>query len=234
MDEKALYRISYGLYIVGAQAEKYFGGCVVDAIAQVSSGQPPIIIFGSMKNNLTNRLVKDKGIFTLSVLPENVHPFVIANFGFQSAKDIDKWSNVQHTIKDGLPTLDGAVAYFQCRVTEEKELATHTVFFCEVIDAWQGDNAAKSLIYGDYQRDMRSAAVEALKTWKETGKTPGTNILCEQPPDATQGGGSTGRTKYKCRMCGYVYEGDTPFEELPSDWTCPLCGVGKDCFDAAD
>lgn len=47
--------------------------------------------------------------------------------------------------------------------------------------------------------------------------------------------------KYKCDICGYVYDpeaGDpengipagTPFEELPEDWTCPLCRVGKDMF----
>ena len=33
---------------------------------------------------------------------------------------------------------------------------------------------------------------------------------------------------YVCSVCGYEYDGDTPFEELPADWVCPLCGVGKD------
>lgn len=48
--------------------------------------------------------------------------------------------------------------------------------------------------------------------------------------------------KYVCSVCGYVYdpeEGDegngvkpgTAFEALPDDWTCPLCGVGKDQFE---
>ena len=47
--------------------------------------------------------------------------------------------------------------------------------------------------------------------------------------------------KYVCDICGYVYDpalGDpengvapgTPWEEVPEDWTCPLCGVGKDQF----
>ncbi len=47
--------------------------------------------------------------------------------------------------------------------------------------------------------------------------------------------------KYVCDICGYVYDpglGDpdngvapgTPWEEGPEDWTCPLCGVGKDQF----
>ena len=233
MDEKALFKISYGLYVLGVQAENHFGGCVVDAVAQVSGGQAPVIILGSMNNNLTNRLIKDRGEFTLSILPENVHPFVIANFGFQSAKDVDKWANVPHTVKDGLPALDGAAAYFRCKTVEAKELATHTAFFCEVIDAWQGENSAKSLIYGEYQREMKPAAVEAFKNYRETGKTPGTNILGEQPPSAAPGAAPASGAKYRCRICGYVYESDIPFEDLPEDWVCPLCGVGKDSFETA-
>ena len=51
--------------------------------------------------------------------------------------------------------------------------------------------------------------------------------------------------KYKCLMCGYIYDpavGDTDngvsagtaFEDLPDDWTCPECGVGKDEFEAIE
>lgn len=49
--------------------------------------------------------------------------------------------------------------------------------------------------------------------------------------------------KYVCTVCGYVYDpeaGDpesgiapgTAFEDIPADWVCPLCGVGKDDFEA--
>lgn len=48
--------------------------------------------------------------------------------------------------------------------------------------------------------------------------------------------------KYKCTVCGYIYDpakGDldhghpagTKFEDLPDDWVCPECGVGKDMFE---
>lgn len=50
--------------------------------------------------------------------------------------------------------------------------------------------------------------------------------------------------KFECTICGYVYdpavgdpengiEPETPFDELPEDWVCPLCGVGKEDFDEA-
>ena len=51
--------------------------------------------------------------------------------------------------------------------------------------------------------------------------------------------------KYVCQVCGYVYDpelGDpdrgiepgTAFEDLPEDWTCPLCSVGKDMFEKTE
>ena len=44
--------------------------------------------------------------------------------------------------------------------------------------------------------------------------------------------------KYVCTVCGYVYDpkenDNVAFENLPEDWTCPLCGVGKDMFEKQD
>jgi len=51
--------------------------------------------------------------------------------------------------------------------------------------------------------------------------------------------------KWRCVVCSYIYDpadGDpgngvppgTAFENLPEDWVCPLCGAGKDEFEAVD
>lgn len=43
--------------------------------------------------------------------------------------------------------------------------------------------------------------------------------------------------KYKCTVCGYIYDEEqegTKFEDLPEDWVCPLCGVGKDMFEKVE
>ena len=43
--------------------------------------------------------------------------------------------------------------------------------------------------------------------------------------------------KYKCMACGYIYDDAVEavkFEDLPEDWTCPLCGVGKDMFEKVE
>ena len=46
-----------------------------------------------------------------------------------------------------------------------------------------------------------------------------------------------GEKMYKCVVCGYEYnpeETGVPFEELPEDWVCPMCGVGKDQFEKVE
>ena len=51
--------------------------------------------------------------------------------------------------------------------------------------------------------------------------------------------------KYECSVCGYIYDpadGDpdngvgagTKFEDIPDDWTCPVCGAEKDQFEKVD
>ena len=43
--------------------------------------------------------------------------------------------------------------------------------------------------------------------------------------------------KYRCMACGYIYDEaveGTKFGDLPEDWTCPLCGVGKDMFEKVE
>lgn len=43
--------------------------------------------------------------------------------------------------------------------------------------------------------------------------------------------------KYRCTVCGYIYDEEaegTAFDDLPADWTCPLCGVGKEMFEKVE
>ncbi len=43
--------------------------------------------------------------------------------------------------------------------------------------------------------------------------------------------------KYKCTICGYIYDEEkegVKFSDLPEDWVCPLCGVGKEMFEKVE
>jgi len=210
MDTTALFKISYGLYVVGSKIDGKNAGCIVDAFIQSTSAPVPTVILCSIQTNQTNAAIKQTGEFMVSILGADVDPFVIGNFGFQSGRDVDKWANVPFELVDGLPVLEKAVAYLRCKVTDYKELSTHTVFFCEVVEALQGEG--EPLIYGNYQKEMKANTLEAFKKYKQTGKAP-------EPP-----------AKWVCSVCGYVYTGETPFEELPEDWKCPKCGSPKSVF----
>jgi flavin reductase (DIM6/NTAB) family NADH-FMN oxidoreductase RutF len=94
MDSKALYKITYGLYVVGSQIDGKDAGCVVDAFIQSTGSPVPTVILCSIQANQTNAAIKQTGEFTVSVLSKDVDPFVIGNFGFQSGRDNDKWANV--------------------------------------------------------------------------------------------------------------------------------------------
>lgn len=221
MDTSALFKLSYGLYVTGVKTEKGLGGCIVDAVGQVAAGDNPLVMVACMKKNYTNECIKKTGEYTLSVLSADVDPFVIGNFGFQSGRDVEKWANVAHTLKDGLPFLNGACARLRLRVVNSLEFPTHTMFISEVVDAENGENPAKPLIYGDYQATMKAAVGEAFHKFKETGKPPQ-----DRAPSRAAG------AQWRCPLCGYVYDGDIPFEQLPDAWKCPLCGVGKEAFKA--
>ncbi|MDR0851692.1 MAG: flavin reductase family protein [Clostridiales Family XIII bacterium] len=169
MDKSALMKLSYGLYVLGVKNGDGFGGCIVDAVAQISQSDPPNVVLGSNLRNYSNELIKKTGVFTLSILGVDVDPFVIANFGFQSARNesVDKWAHVPHFEKDGLLYLEGAVSYLRLKVKEQQELGSHTLFLCETKDAWLGESIVKPLIYGDYQADMKDATMAAFKAFQE-------------------------------------------------------------------
>ena len=210
MDLTALYKISYGLYVLGTKIDGKDAGCIVDAFIQSTSAPVPTVILCSIQANQTNEAIKQAGEFTVSILGTEADPFIIGNFGFQSGRSTDKWANVPHGRVDGLPLLENAAAYLRCRVTDAKELSTHTAFFCEVTDAWQGEGGP--LLYGDYQKDMKEATRQAFDAFQNSGQAP------EKQP------------KWVCSICGYTYDGEIPFEQLPDSWTCPLCGAPKSAF----
>lgn len=219
MDKTALYPLSYGLYVIGVKNDFCeFGGCVVDALMQISSGNTPQIAVSCMKNNNTPAMIKKYGKFTVSVLGRAVDPFVLSCFGFQSGKNSDKWAAVEHDFADGLPVLKKAVSYLVCTVSKVIEADTHILFIADVTDAFNGEKD-EPLLYADYHKEYKDKALSAYKLHYPEGSNQ------ETVPAAKSGG-----EKWVCPVCGYVYDGEIPFEELPDDWKCPLCGVEKSRF----
>lgn len=210
MDLEALYKLTHGLYVLGAKDGDRSVGSIVDAVMQVAN-KPVAIALSCANTSYTKSCIDKTGKFSLSVLCKGIDPFIVANFGFQSSRDVNKWENVACFEQDGLPYLQDNLATFACKVVHSYTLESNTVFVAEVISA-QTTKDAEPLTYLDYRSYFKTDVMNSFQQYKQKGKT-----MSEEK-------------KWVCTVCGYVYDGEVPFEELPDDYLCPLCGVGKEFF----
>ena len=104
MDESALFCLTHGIYVLGAkdEAQNRFCGSIVDGVMQVAN-KPVVVALSCSNTSYTKECIESSGEFSLSVLCKDVDPFVVANFGFQTSREVNKWDNVKSVQKDGLP-----------------------------------------------------------------------------------------------------------------------------------
>jgi len=227
MDTKALYKISYGVYIVCSVDGDKINGQIANTVIQAAS-EPPTIAVSINKENLTHEYIKKSGVFTASVLSQDTPLSFIGNFGFKSGRDTNKFENVNYktgTTKAPVVT-DNTTAYLEVRVTKEIDVGTHTMFIGELVDAGVlTENAVMTYEY--YHQVKRGTTPKSAPSYIEKKEE------------------KSGMKKYECSVCGYIYdpaEGDpengisagTAFEDLPDDWVCPICGASKDEFREVD
>ncbi|MEO0250312.1 MAG: rubredoxin [candidate division WOR-3 bacterium] len=230
MNKSAFHKISYGVFVVASKRGDRLNGQIANVAVQVTA-EPPKIAVALNNSNLTCEFLKESGIFSVSVLAQETPMPFIGKFGFKSGRETDKFSDTKYiTGKTGAPIVtENAVAWFDCRVTESVDVGTHTIFVGEVIDA-DVLSDAEPMTYAYYHQVKKGYSPPKAPTYqgeKEVSKEPsGDKALLK---------------KYRCSVCGYIYDpekGDpdgkipagTPFENLPDNWTCPVCGVTKDMF----
>ena len=187
------------------------------------------------KQNLTHEHITSSRVFTISILAEDTPLDFIGKFGFKTGRDIDKFEQVTYkTGQTGAPiVLDNTVSFIEAKVADAIDVETHTLFIGEITACETIDDSKIPMTY-TYYRDVKH------------GRTPRTAATyIEKRPKKISGQGAKEMKKYKCLMCGYIYDpavGDpdndvepgTAFEDLPDDWVCPDCGVGKDEFEPVE
>ncbi len=224
MDLKALYKLGYGLYIVSSKKGKSFNGQVANTVFQITS-QPPTIAVSINKTNLTYEYIKQSRVFTASILAQDAPLAFIGHFGFKSGRDMDKFKGINYKIgvTEAPIVTDHTLAYLEAKVTQEVDAGTHSIFIGEVVGA-EVINEGEPMTYAYYHQVKRGITPKSAPSYIEEKK--------EAPAKMA---------KYKCTVCGYVYDpelGDpdggikpgTPFEKLPDDWVCPVCGAAKSEF----
>ena len=228
MNLQALYKLSYGLYVVCSQKNGKFNGQIANTVFQICS-EPLIIAATLNKQNLTNEFVSSSKVFTVSILSQDTPLSFIGSFGFKSGRDVDKFKGVDYKLGEtGVPiVLDNTLAYIEAKVINQMDVSTHTIFVGEIVAA-DVIKEGELMTYAYYQQVKRGTTPKTAPTYIEEKKEVATKMA-----------------KYKCSVCGYIYNpelGDpdghikpgTPFEKLPDDWVCPVCGASKDQFGKLD
>ena len=179
MDNKAMYSLSYGLFVLTAYEYKH-NGCIINTAMQVTT-TPNRISITVNKQNLTHDMIKSTGVFNISVLSESVPFDIFKSFGFVSGRNSDKFDGIDCVdySKNGLIYLTKyANAYISGKVINTVDLGTHTMFIADVTDcAVLSDE--KSVTYDYYHKNIKPKADNREK-----------------------------KKGYRCKICGYIHEGD--------------------------
>jgi flavin reductase (DIM6/NTAB) family NADH-FMN oxidoreductase RutF/rubredoxin len=226
---EALFKISYGLYIVSSGTKDKKNGFISNSVFQVTS-EPAQFAACCNKNNFTADIIKTTGVFSVSVLKQEASKDIIGKFGYKTGKDIDKFEGVKYKSgATGCPiVLDEAIAFLECKVKQTVDAGTHLIFIGELIDAQVLDETSESLTYSYYRNVKKGFAPKNAPTYIDKSKLIKESVKVK-------------KTRYQCSACGYIYDpekGDpdsgilpgTPFEEIPEDWKCPVCGTEKSDF----
>lgn len=179
MDNKVMFKLSYGLYVLTASEEGKDNGCIINTALQVTSN-PNRISITVNKMNYTHDMIKRTGLFNVSMLTEQVSFDVFKNFGFQSGKTEDKFDGYEGYLRaeNGIIYLTKFCGgYISAKVFKEIDLGTHTMFIADVTDG-KVISDIPSVTYDYYQKNIKPAPAKSEKKG------------------------------WRCKICGYVYEGE--------------------------
>lgn len=219
---EALFKVSYGLYLVCSGDKTYGNGLISNTVFQVTA-EPAKFATCVNKNNHSCDIISKSSAFSVSILSQSTDYELISLFGYKSGKDINKLNglNIKYS-ETGVPiVLDGAIAWLEFKVVDQVDLGTHIMFIGELINSELIDESLEPLTYSYYRKVMKGLAPKNAPTYIDKSKLPAKE---EKPTKQT----------YKCTVCGYEYDDDTDFDSLPDDWKCPVCGAEKEDFILSD
>lgn len=180
MDNKAMFNLSYGLFILTAKDGEKDNGCIVNTVGQVTS-QPNRISLTVNKANYTHDMILKTKEFNVSVLAENSKFETYKHWGFQSGRNTDKLESISFKRSaNGLVYIaDETNAFLSAKVVSTLDLGTHTLFIADVTDG-EVLSQVPSVTYSFYQNNIKPKPASTEK-----------------------------RKGFICTVCGYIYEGET-------------------------
>ena len=207
MNKSILKKISYGMYIISSQSEVLKVGCVANSVMQING---ETIAVSLNNENCTTNVILETNKFAINILPINTDINLIKTFGFNKSNKVDKYENVPYELKFDVPILKNTCGYIICQVIKQIKTTTHTIILGKIIDM-EETNSLEAMTYQYYQENLKGTTSKLAPTYQEEQKS------------------RTNKNVFVCKICGYRFE--TDLEELPDDFKCPMCGVGKEYFE---
>lgn len=223
------------MYIVATGNRETRNAYIANTVFQVSS-EPAKLAISAHKENSTTALLLETGLFTVSVLHEQTQKSLIQDLGYKQGNK-HKFDHLAHFYsKNDIPVVvEDSIAWFECKISGKIDVGSHWVIIGDIIEAETLRSDLNPLTYDQYQKVYKATSPDNSPTHIEPDKS--SQVAENEKPSY-----EINPRKYKCLMCSYIYDpekGDilseiepgTSFDELPDDWTCPVCGVGKDLFE---
>ena len=178
MNDKVMYNLTYGLFVLTVKDGERDNGCIVNTVSQVTTS-PNRIVVAVNKSNYTHDIMVKTGEFNVSILSEKSKFSTYKHWGYQSGATVDKAENITfRRSENGLIYLEEETnAYISAKVVNVIDLGTHSLFLADVIDGeiLSGDT---SVTYNYYQSNIKEVTKPTVKKG------------------------------FICTVCGYIYEGD--------------------------
>lgn len=165
MNNKALHKISYGVYVITSSNQDKINGQICNTVFQVTA-EPPQVAVAINKQNYTHEFILASRAFAVNVLNQDTDMVFIGRFGFRCGRDIDKFEGIKfHLSQKGNPVLDEHnIAFVEVEVEQEVDVGTHTLFIGPVTDA-EIFNAETPLTYDHYQTVKKGKAPKTATTY---------------------------------------------------------------------
>ena len=180
MNDKALFKLSYGLFVLTARQGDRDIGFIINTAIQAADGKITVAV---NKQNLTHDIIKETGAFTVSIHSEKASFDLFKHFGFQSGRSVNKFDGFKACKRgeNGLYYItEGTNAYISGKVIETVDLGSHTLFVATISDMEVLDSAP-SATYAFYHASIKPKPAAQPKPEK---------------------------TVWRCTICGYIYEGE--------------------------
>lgn len=178
MNNAAMFKLTYGLFVLTAKEGDKDNGCIINTAMQVTA-EPNRIIIVVNKQNYTHDMIMHTKEFNVSMIDTDADFELFKHFGFQSGRDVDKMEDFSYSrAENGIVYPNEMVnGYISGKVISTTDLGSHTMFLAEVADA-DVLSDAESVTYSYYHKNIKPAPQPVKKSG------------------------------WICKICGYVYEGD--------------------------